>query len=337
MRHALFCVLGVAAVLIQVVLVDGRALPGGGLPDIALVLVVVVGLMQGPVTGMLTGFCTGLVLDLAPPGGYVIGGSALVFCLIGYLCGRTGRSPGGSVPRLAAAAVIAICAGELSQGCFGLVAGASGVTFAAVRQGLPSGVLYDLLMCAVLLAAALAVRQSMGGRSLASTSSFSGQNQPLTGPSFSRASNGQPPLSQPAARAPGGRVIRPTGMVAKAAGSGAGRGPQTRESRDSRTVDGLGGTRRTLPRPDLGKSALRARPGPIAKPVRLRLRTAGGGLRRQVSRPGPSKFRPKPAGSSTYRPARSLSRQANALRRLLPWIGARSRRHGGIDGFGRPR
>jgi rod shape-determining protein MreD len=381
MRHALFCVLGVAAVLVQVVLVDRLALPGGAMPDIALVLVVVAGLMHGPVTGMLTGFCAGLALDLAPPGGYVIGGSVLVFCLLGYGCGRISRRPDGSVPRLLAAAVIAVGAGEVAEAGFCLVAGDSGATLAAVRQGLPVAVLYDVLVCAVLLAAALAVRQSTGSRPLASKPSFGGQFQPSAGPSFSATSFSQasfsqvllsqPPVSrpsvrQPDGRAPFGRMIRPTGLAANgAAGGGAEPG------RSLRMANGASGTLRSGPRPDLGESALRARPGLVPKPVRLRLRAAGTGLRRQSGRPRQAKFRPSPAGKVRYRPVRltrsrtgigslrlgspsrrasarrargvlsvppgsAMARRARTWRILLPWIGGPARRRGGMSGLGDP-
>ncbi|HEX2321667.1 MAG TPA: rod shape-determining protein MreD [Streptosporangiaceae bacterium] len=367
MRHALFCALGVAAVLVQVVLTDRLALPGGVVPDIALVLVVIVGLMQGPVTGMLTGFCAGLVLDLAPPGGYVIGGSVLVFCLLGYGCGRISRRPEGSIPRLLAAAVIAVCAGEVAEAGFALVAGDSGVTLAAVRRGLPVAALYDVLVCAVLLAAALAVRQSRGGRPLASEPSINAQFQPSTRPSFSRASFSRPSVSQPDGQVPFGRVIRPTGHAATGAvGNGADPG------RGLRMANGASGTLRSAPRPDLGESALRAPPGLVAKPVWLRLRAASTGLRRQSRRPKPAKFRPNPAGQVRYRPVRLtrsragigslrlgsqsrrtsgrrargvlsvppgsvLGRRARTWREMLPWIGGRSARRGGMSGLGGQR
>jgi len=68
MRHVVTCmVLPPVAVLLQVMLMDGVTLPGGSVPDIALVLVVALGLTQGPATGMLTGFFGGLDPDLVPP------------------------------------------------------------------------------------------------------------------------------------------------------------------------------------------------------------------------------------------------------------------------------
>ncbi|MDR2984914.1 MAG: hypothetical protein LBV34_08735 [Nocardiopsaceae bacterium] len=169
-RNALFCLLALVTVLLQVVFVDSLALRGGGVPDIALVLVVIVGLTQGPFTGMLTGFSAGLALDLAPPGGYLIGASALVFCLIGYGCGHLGGRAGSRAYRASPiqllVAVIAVAAGEAAVAAAGLVARGSGVTPSAAWQGLPAAVLYDAVLCAGLLAvAALVSRRSAARRS----------------------------------------------------------------------------------------------------------------------------------------------------------------------------
>ena len=149
MRRAAFCALALAAALLQVVLIDGLPLPGGAVPDIALVLVVTAGLAQGPVTGMLAGFTAGLCLDLAPPGGYLVGASALIFCLIGYGCGRLSGRPDRSVPGALAVAVIAVCLGEAAQGAVGLIAPGTGVTPGAVLAGLPAAAAYDTALCAV--------------------------------------------------------------------------------------------------------------------------------------------------------------------------------------------
>ena len=50
-------------------------------------------LASGPLAGMLIGFWAGLALDVAPPGSHFIGQDALVFCLIGYACGRLRGPP----------------------------------------------------------------------------------------------------------------------------------------------------------------------------------------------------------------------------------------------------
>ena len=53
-----------------------------------LVLVVTLALATGPTAGMLIGFGAGLALDVAPPASGLLGLYALVFCLVGYGCGR---------------------------------------------------------------------------------------------------------------------------------------------------------------------------------------------------------------------------------------------------------
>jgi rod shape-determining protein MreD len=190
-RRATFCALALAAVLVQLVLIDGLPLPGGtaggtgqggATPDIALVLVVTAGLTQGTVTGMLTGFIAGLGLDLAPPGGYLIGASALIFCLIGYRCGRLGGGLRRSVPAQLAVAAIAVGAGELAEAAAGLIAPGSGVTLDAIGSALPYAVLYDALLCAVLLSVAAIMRARPRVRVPASPAPRSGGPVGLAGP-----------------------------------------------------------------------------------------------------------------------------------------------------------
>jgi rod shape-determining protein MreD len=85
MRRAVLSALLVAAALVlQLTVVNRLALPGGGTPDLVLLVVVALGLAGGPVAGALTGFCAGLSLDIAPPASQLIGQYALVFCVVGY-------------------------------------------------------------------------------------------------------------------------------------------------------------------------------------------------------------------------------------------------------------
>jgi rod shape-determining protein MreD len=151
MRRAIVCAaLACVAVVVQIVLVDRLPLPGGSRPDIALVLVVVFGLTQGPLTGMLTGFFGGLALDLTPPASHLIGESALVFCVVGYACGVLSGWLDHFAPRLVAA-LIGAGTGEAAVAAAGMIAGDPGVTLAAVRHVLPAAVLYDSLLCPVVL------------------------------------------------------------------------------------------------------------------------------------------------------------------------------------------
>jgi len=159
-RAVIYAVIAFVGVVLQVTLVDRLALPGGAVPDLALVIVVTIGLARDPAEGMLAGFLTGLDLDLAPPASHLIGASALVFCLVGYGCGWLGRRLEHSVPRLVAAALIATAAGESMQAAAALISGNPNVTTASVGRALPTAVLYDAMLCA------LALILVLGGRHL---------------------------------------------------------------------------------------------------------------------------------------------------------------------------
>ena len=77
-----------AALLVQLTIVNGLRLPGGGVPDLVLLCVVALGMSGGPGWGVVAGFCAGLALDLAPPAAQLAREYALVLCLAGYAAGR---------------------------------------------------------------------------------------------------------------------------------------------------------------------------------------------------------------------------------------------------------
>ena len=87
-RLILSVVLVAVALAAQLTIVNRLALPGGGGPDLVLLVVVALALTGGPLAGTLTGFLARLALDVAPPAGHTVGEYALVFCLVGYVCGR---------------------------------------------------------------------------------------------------------------------------------------------------------------------------------------------------------------------------------------------------------
>ena len=62
----------------------------GGVPDVALVLLVCVALLRGPVLGALCGFLAGLVADVATLD--TLGVTSLLLVLIGYGVGRYGET-----------------------------------------------------------------------------------------------------------------------------------------------------------------------------------------------------------------------------------------------------
>ncbi len=145
-RAALSALVLAIALVLQLTVVNRLPLPGGGAPDLVLLAVVALALCGGPELGMIAGFCGGLGLDLAPPASQVIGQYALVFCVVGYGCGKLrGTLHRSAVLPLIIAASAAVT-GELLAAGFGLALDPAQVTSATVRQVLPFSVLYDVLL-----------------------------------------------------------------------------------------------------------------------------------------------------------------------------------------------
>ena len=152
MKRALagFAVLA-AALLVQLTIVNGLRLPGGGVPDLVLLCVIALGMTGGPGWGVVAGFCAGLALDLAPPADQLAGQYALVLCLAGYAAGRLRVTLRYSaLTALAAAGAVAVAA-EVFAAALTLALDTPEVTGATVGGLLPSSVLYDLVLVPVVL------------------------------------------------------------------------------------------------------------------------------------------------------------------------------------------
>ena len=95
-RWLLVAALLVTATIIQLTVLPLLHLPGA-VPDLITVTVVALGLAAGPVRGAAAGFAAGLLLDLVPPADGILGLSAVVLVVVGYLAGLLGadkdRSP----------------------------------------------------------------------------------------------------------------------------------------------------------------------------------------------------------------------------------------------------
>src|SRR5262245_45046280 len=140
-----------AAVVLQTALLDRLPFPGGPAPNLVLVLVVTLALASGPTEGMLIGFGAGLALDIAPPSSNLLGLSALVFCVIGYGCGRL-RGPLERSAWLPLAVVaLGVAAGETLYALAGMTFGDPDITWQSVRLVLPVSVAYDILLCPFVL------------------------------------------------------------------------------------------------------------------------------------------------------------------------------------------
>jgi rod shape-determining protein MreD len=234
-----------AAVLIQVTVLNNVPFPGGAGPGLVLVAVVAMALAAGPRDGAIIGFAAGLALDIAPPASGLLGQSALVFCLVGYGCGRLRLALERSAWLPLAGVALGAVAGEALYALTGLIFGDPDVTWQAVRQVLPAAVFYDLLISPfVLYAVALAGAYARWGTGSAPAGLLTGREL---------ASVGAGVLAGGA-----GGAVRDTG---------AGRSPRLRAAAGHRTDGWIGGSR----------DQTGQRTGPwVDRPRPLRLRLRGG-------------------------------------------------------------
>jgi rod shape-determining protein MreD len=188
MRTAwLASVLLAAGLLLQLTVLNGLHLPGGGVPDLVLILLVAVAITAGPVPGTVAGFAIGLSLDLAPPGSGLIGQYALVFCLAGWAAGQLAGNARRMPLRTLAAGAVVIAAAEAVTAGLGLLLHPAQVTVAEIRQLLPVTIAYDFLVLpfglyVVMLAATVLAGTGLGRAGLASTGLAStGQASRLAG------------------------------------------------------------------------------------------------------------------------------------------------------------
>jgi rod shape-determining protein MreD len=159
MRRTLLAVGSLAiALVLQLVVLNGLHLPGGGVPDLVLVLVATLAVTSGPVRGMVTGFAAGLALDLAPPGSAVLGEYALALCLVGWAAAKLNRLVDRSALRalLALAGVVALA--EVLVAGISIALDPAQLSLDHARQVLPTAIGYDLLILPFLLYLSLLAR-----------------------------------------------------------------------------------------------------------------------------------------------------------------------------------
>jgi rod shape-determining protein MreD len=303
-RAALLALASLAAILIQLTMLNRLPLPGGAAPDLVLILVVAVGLTGGPMEGTLTGFCAGLAVDVAPPASHLVGQSALVFCVAGYAAGRLGAVLDRASWQPLGAVALCTAAGEALYAAAGMVFGDPGVSWPAVRAVLPVSVGYDLLVCPFALYAVAAASSWAAGSWAAG--GFPARGGALAGPAASAGADG---------------AVRDTGM---------GRSPRLRAG-GARHGDGwIGGAGQRA-----GRAAAQAL---AARPVHLRLRGGQAGSARGAavtrtrpappvrmhfsrggsasSRPGGQTRRARPARVRFGRGGSVLGRRGSAARAL---------------------
>lgn len=169
-RITLSAVLLAAVLIIQLTFINGLRLPGGGVPDLVLVVVAALGMANGPAAGAIWGFAAGLCLDIAPPASGIIGEYALVLCLIGWACGRLSgtlaRSAWLPIIITAAAAVV----GEALVAALGMALQPAQVSFASVRAVLPAALVYDVALAPFVLYLVLLITARLDEEAAASAS-----------------------------------------------------------------------------------------------------------------------------------------------------------------------
>src|SRR5450755_4203822 len=170
MRRLILTIAAVAlALLLQLTTINGLRLPGGGVPDLVLLVVAALGLAGGPVRGAITGFAAGLGLDLAPPGSGLLGQYALVLCLVGWTCGRFR----GTLARSAAVPMLIAALGLALQ--------PAQVSWTSGRQVLPAGAFYDVVASPFVLYLVLLAGAWLGEAATADSGARAGQARSLAG------------------------------------------------------------------------------------------------------------------------------------------------------------
>ena len=139
-----------AAVVVQLTVVNRLPWPGGAVPDLVLLLVTAIAVCTSPLAGALAGFAGGLALDVAPPAVHYAGEYALVFCLAGWGAARVDRAirdtRGERDPMITFAVMAgAAAAGEAGKAALGMMLSDPDVTGAVASRVLPTAILYDLL------------------------------------------------------------------------------------------------------------------------------------------------------------------------------------------------
>jgi rod shape-determining protein MreD len=169
-RAVISLVVVAVTVVFQLTVVDRITFPGGAGPDLVLLVVAALALAGGPMAGVLTGFLAGLALDVAPPGSHFVGQNALVFCLVGYLCGLLADDGSGDAEQghtalfeIVVTAAGAIC-GEALRALLGVMLSDPRVTWPAITNVLPAAVAYNVLLCPFVLYAVAAALRLGGAR-----------------------------------------------------------------------------------------------------------------------------------------------------------------------------
>ena len=141
-RALLGVVAVVTAVLLQGTVLARLALPGAA-PDLVLVVVVAIALVEGSRSGLLTGFGAGLLSDLSSD--VELGRLALTYAVVGGLAGLLEEDDRSAVLPFVAVGLGAVVA-LVVYGAQGVLLGDERVTMSAFVRSLASTVPYSVVL-----------------------------------------------------------------------------------------------------------------------------------------------------------------------------------------------
>ncbi len=149
-RVVLVTLLLATAVVLQTVVLSRIPLPGAT-PDLVLLVVVSLALVEGSTAGCVIGFAAGLLLDVVPPDDGQVGRWAFVLSLVGWFAGKAVDAAESSalVPVLVVG--LAAAGSVLGYAAIGFALGDPRVDGASVLRALPTAVLYDVLLAPFLV------------------------------------------------------------------------------------------------------------------------------------------------------------------------------------------
>lgn len=134
-----------AALILQVTVANRLPLPGSVTPDLVLLAVVALALVNGSLLGLVTGFFAGLATDIVPPADHAIGRYALVYCLIGYVCGLATEEMDRSPVLPFVAVAVGALVGSLLYTGLGMMLSDPRARWPVVSHVLPLQVFYDVI------------------------------------------------------------------------------------------------------------------------------------------------------------------------------------------------
>jgi rod shape-determining protein MreD len=147
LRALLTVALVVTAVLLEVTVLPWLHLPGA-VPDVVAVTVIALGYAGGPVRGAVAGFAAGVLLDLVPPADGLIGLTAVVLVVLGYLAGLLGADQGRPALVVVGATGLLAGAGVLLQALVGGIVADPRVPWDRIPGLVLTEVVYALVLAA---------------------------------------------------------------------------------------------------------------------------------------------------------------------------------------------